>query len=445
MSKRSVGLFCISLIVSILMISCLEVSNTFDSVAPGMWRATLQLQPKETISNKKGEPLPELLNYQFEEVSGGELPFNFEVKFNDDKSVLIEIINGTERIPVDDVRIFHDKSNGKDSIIINFPVYESVIKAAFEERIMAGIWQVNNRGSYYTIPFIARYGQAHRFTNLKKTPKLDLTGKWETTFGVEGDSPYSALGDFKQDGNYLTGTFLTETGDYRFLEGTVQDNKMYLSCFDGSHAFLFEAKIKEDSTLIGSFRSGKHYKTIWEATQNNSATLKSPYELTYLNEGYDSVDFAFENPDGKMISINDEAYQGKVKLVQILGTWCPNCRDETTFLVNYINESTNKDIAIFALAFEKYREKEKANKALRTYVDKFKLPYEMLYAGYYNKKEAAKALPMLNHVLSYPTLIFIDKNNKVRKIHTGFSGPATDQYQDFVKEFDELINELLAE
>ena len=445
MPKRlSIFLFTL-LIISVLLNSCLVMENSFNSVAPGIWRATLELEPKESVSNKKGEPLPELLDYQFEEVTGGELPFNFEIKYKDDKTVFLEIINGEERIVVDDVKIFHDKTNGKDSIIINFPIYESVIKAAFEERIMAGIWQVNNRGSYYAIPFIARFGQAHRFTTLKKKPIMNVSGQWSTTFGVESDDPYTAIGDFKQDGNKLSGTFLTETGDYRFLDGTIQQNKVYLSCFDGSHAFLFEGKIKEDSTIIGSFRSGKHYKTIWEAKKNDAASLASPYELTFLKEGYESLDFSFENPKGEMVSINDEAYKGKVKLVQILGTWCPNCRDETSFLANYMKNNKNKDLAVIALAFEKYREKEKGNAAINRYIKKFDLPYEMLYAGYYNKKEAAEALPMLNHILSYPTLIFVDKNNKVRKIHTGFSGPATKYYDEFVKEFDETLQSLLDE
>jgi len=421
------------------------MENSFSTVAPGIWRATLELEPKESVSNKKGQPLPELLDYKFEEVSGGELPFNFEVKYNMDNSVYLEIINGEERILVDDVKIFHDQSNGKDSIIINFPIYESVIKAAFEERIMAGIWQVNNRGGYYAIPFIARYGQGHRFTTLKKKPFMDVSGKWSTTFGVESDEPYTAIGHFKQDGNKLSGTFLTETGDYRFLDGTIQEDKIYLSCFDASHAFLFEGKIKEDSTIIGSFRSGKHYKTIWEARKNDAATLKSPYELTFLKEGYESLDFAFENPAGKMISINDAAYKGKVKLVQILGTWCPNCRDETNFLANYMNKNKNKDVAVIALAFEKHRKKEKANAAINRYLQKFDIPYEVVHAGHASKKEAAEVLPMLNHVLSYPTLIFVDKNNKVRKIHTGFSGPATEYYDDFVKEFEETLQTLLNE
>jgi hypothetical protein len=39
-------------------------------------------------------------------------------------------------------------------------------------------------------------------------------------------------------------------------------------------------------------------------------------------------------------------------------------------------------------------------------------------------------------------MIFIDKNDKVVKIHTGFNGPATSEYQAFVKEFMKIVKEL---
>ena len=424
---------------------CLVMENTYTQVAPGIWRATLQLEQKEKVSNPKGEPLPELLEYKFEEVSGGELPFNFEVKYEGDSTILIDIINGSERIPVEDIRIFKDRNASNDSIYISFPLYDSFIRAAFEERVMSGEWVVTNRGAYYSIPFTARFGQDYRFTNLKKEPVLDVSDKWAVTFGIDGDDPWPAIGHFKQEGNRLTGTFTTETGDYRFLEGTIQGNKMYLSCFDGSHAFLFEAKINPDSTLIGSFRSGKHYRTIWEAKRNDTLKLSDPNELTFLKEGYDKINFSFENPDGKMVSSSDESLVGKVKIVQILGTWCPNCRDETVFLTEYLQNNNNQDLAVIALAFEKHKDKAKANAAIKKYKKAFNLPYEMVLAGSSNKKEAAKALPMLNHILSYPTLIFIDKSDKVRKIHTGFNGPATEDYTAFKREFEETVTKLLEE
>ncbi|MEM9820705.1 MAG: TlpA disulfide reductase family protein [Bacteroidota bacterium] len=421
------------------------MDNTFPTLAPGKWRAVLQIEPKISIDNKKAEPLPELMDLEMEEVTEGELPFNFEVIYEDDNQFYIEIINGKERIRLKDVQTGHDIRTGKDSFLIHMPVYEAFIRGHFEERVMAGDFVVTNRSAPYSIPFIARHGHAHRFTTLKKTPVMDVSGKWEATFGLNEDAPYPAIGEFKQEGNYLTGTFLTETGDYRFLEGTIQENKLYLSCFDGAHAFLFEGKILEDQSMIGSFRSGKHYRTTWEAKKNPDVQLKNPNELTYLLEGYDKISFAFENPEGKVIALDDPAYQDKVKIIQIFGTWCPNCRDETNFLIDYLERNNNPDLAVVALAFEKHRDAGKAKKAIQTYRDHFNIPYEMLHAGYYNKKEAAKALPMLNHILSYPTMIFIDRKDQVRKIHTGFNGPATSKYESFKTEFESFVQQLLKE
>ncbi|MFT7308984.1 MAG: hypothetical protein ACI964_001568 [Spirosomataceae bacterium] len=69
-----------------------------------------------------------------------------------------------------------------------------------------------------------------------------------------------------------------------------------------------------------------------------------------------------------------------------------------------------------------------------------------MIAGINDKTEAAKSLPMLDHILSFPTLITIDKKGKVREIHTGFSGPGTGAYYDkFVTDYNRLIEKLLNE
>ena len=73
-------------------------------------------------------------------------------------------------------------------------------------------------------------------------------------------------------------------------------------------------------------------------------------------------------------------------------------------------------------------------------------PIALAQFGSSNKTKAQQKLPMLNHVLSYPTSIFVDKKGDVRKIHTGFNGPATGQkYLDFKKEFESFIDLLLKE
>jgi len=435
--------FILSLLLLLTLCSCLEVGEEFDGPAPGAWRAVLQLDPDFVTNNKKGEPLPEKMNMKFPDINTTQLPFTFDVEYQEEE-ILIKIHNGTETIVVKDILIGRDRKTAKDTILIDFPIYESSIKAIYQGNIMAGEWIVHSKDDY-RIPFKAYYGKDHRFTVNSKEPAMDLSGEWKVKFTDTGD-PYMAIGEFKQDGNTLTGTFITETGDYRFLEGTVQGDKMYLSCFDGSHAFLFEAKLNEDHTeLRGRFKSGKHYTAFWEATKDPSFKLRDANTLTYLKEGFDKVEFSFQDTEGNTVSLSDAKYENRPKIIQIFGTWCPNCRDETEFLIDYLEKNPNPGFDIIALGFEKYKDADKSMNALRTYKEKFDLPYPLLLAGSSNKKEAVKALPMLNAIISYPTMIFLDKNNQVKKIHTGFSGPATTQFMAFKEEFASNIQNILTE
>lgn len=431
-----------TLIALITFSGCFVIENTFTGLPPGKWRAVLKLEPKQITPNPKGQPLPEKLNLKFEEVTAGELPFTFEVIYENETDFYLEIINGEERIRVDDIVMGRDPTTAKDTILINFPVFDSYFKGIYEENLIEGTWVVRNREEY-SIPFVARYGQAHRFSTLRKTPVMDITGKWKASFEVDTDSPFPAIGEFQQNGNHLLGTFRTETGDYRFLEGTVQADKIYLSCFDGSHAFLFEGKIQPDSTIIGIFRSGKHYKTIWEAELDPNFTLADPDSLTGLNNNGQRLDFSFPDATGNIISLRDERFEGKAKIIQLMGTWCPNCRDETQFLIDYFAKRPSEDIEIIALAFEKYRDKERALQAIGTYQQKMEIPYPVLWAGFHEKEEAIQALPMLREVIAFPTLIFLDQQDQVVKIHTGFNGPATSKYQEFVNNFDKTVQSLV--
>ncbi len=429
------------LLISIIIFSfsgCLVPQNPFEGLAPGVWRAMLKLDP--AASGPRGDMVSEATKMQFEEVTQGYLPFLFEVVYDNDTAFHIEIINGDERIRVDDVKIGRDRTTAKDTIRIDFPVFDSYIHGIWQESIIEGEWVVNNRDNY-KVPFVAKQGENYRFTVLKKTPAMDVSGKWEITFDEDQSK---GLGEFKQMGNHLTGTILTETGDHRFLEGTVQANKLYLSVFDGSHAYLYEGKIQPDSTLIGVWRSGTHYKTTWSARRNADFQLANADSLTFLKPGYQTFEFAFKNPEGKTISLNDARYQGKVKIVQILGTWCPNCRDETEFLLDYKKNNPDVKFEVIGLAFERHRDPLKAKEAIQRYKQFFNIDYEILLAGNDDKTEASQVLPMLNQLLSFPTMIFIDQNNRVRKIYTGFSGPATSKYAAFKQEFDTFIRQLLA-
>lgn len=419
--------FCLGLIITSTL-SCLTFGEHYEKIPPGIWRGVL------TLSDKTDD---------FDEKSNGELPFNFEVIYDRPDSFHIVIHNGEERIVVNDIFMGVDRRTARDTIRIEFPVYDSYIAAQYEEDAIEGWWIVNNRKDY-RIPFKALHSQDYRFFQLPDPPVADLSGRWECNFGIETDAPDKNIGEFKQEENKLTGTFLSATGDSRFLEGTVHGDRLFLSVFDGSHAFLYEAKIMPDGTLTGIFRSGNHYKTYWDAKRSDTLELTdfgNPMELTKMVEEQ-PFSLTLPDPSGKIINIEEGIYANKPKILQIMGTWCPNCKDETAFLVDYLKNNPNPGFEIIGLSFERHADTVKANQAIQTYVDKMEIPYAIVYGGSSNKEEAGKTLPMLNKIVAYPTMIFLNKENQVVAIHTGFSGPATSGYEDFKKEFSLLVDKI---
>ncbi len=364
-----------------------------------------------------------------------EIPFVFEVK----SPTELHIINAEEVIKVDEV----DYRN--DSIFIKAPVFEGFLAATFEGD--------NLKGSYIkesldrVVPFSAEYNKKNRF-EVTSEAKENVAGIWETVFNHnDADDQYIAKGVFKQEGSKVTGTFRTTTGDYRYLEGVMDGDQMKLSTFDGAHAFLFTAKVS-DSTMEGTFYSGNHWKAPFVAKRNASYELPSTDELTFLKEGYDSLEFSFPDENGTIISLSDDRFKNKVVIVQIMGTWCPNCLDESIYFNEFYEANKDKDFEIVALAFEYAKTEEKAFNSISRLREKLNISYPILLAQYgtSDKEKAQEKLPMLNHVLSYPTSIFIDKSGKVQKIHTGFNGPATgEKYEAFKADFERFVGGLLSE
>jgi thiol-disulfide isomerase/thioredoxin len=372
--------------------------------------------------------------------SGNELPFNFEVTIDAGKQQLA-IINGEERFKVTDI-----KQKG-DSVFVQMPLFNSEFRLKYEGESLKGKWikHLGNRDG--VMDFTATAGQSWRFLKDPETPAYNVSGRWSAIFG-EGVHADTTVGEFKQNGSELTGTFLTTTGDYRYLQGSVSGNKLYLSTFDGGHAFIFTAEIKDDKTLVdGKFYSGYSGMDKWAAVRNESAKLPDAYSLTYLKPGYKKIDFSFPDITGKKVSLDDPRFKGKVVIVQILGSWCPNCMDETSYLVNYYKKYHPEGVEIIGLAYERTTDFSKSVPTLKQLQSRFDITYPLLITGYTpGSGDPQKSLPMLADFKGFPTTIIIDKKGEVRKIHTGFSGPGTgEHYLEFTKEFEKLTDDLLAE
>lgn len=379
-----------------------------------------------------------LLNFQLDENNTIPTKFNLSKVGN---KYQIEFINDVEKIAVKSIEIDHKKITIKD------PVFNTWFEGKIiNESLIKGFWYKNDKS--YKIAFEAKHSTKSRFpkpTNLK-TPENNISGRWEVDFSKNNPSDhYKAIGQFTQDDNYLTGTFMTETGDYRFLEGNVYNDSAYLSCYDGAHLFLFKAQLQND-TLKGRFWSGKHWEEPWVAVRNDSFELTNPDSLTFLKEGYDKIAFSFPDLNSNTVSLTDDKYKNKVVIVNIMGPWCPNCKDETAYLTQLYSKNKDKGLEIIALSFDKSEDYEAAKNTALKIKEHFGVEYDILIAGKASKIDAAKALPMLNHIMSYPTTIFIDKQGNIRKIRTGFYGPSTGGfYRRYTEQTNNFVAKLLAE
>ncbi|MCS7019369.1 MAG: TlpA disulfide reductase family protein [Cytophagales bacterium] len=382
----------------------------------GTWRATVTIQNKE-------------------------VPFLIEVKPRSPEAPPIFVIrNGQERIEATDVSLRND------SLVISMPVFDSEIIVKAGSKHLTGFFRKNLPGNaIYRVPFEARYGEMHRFQKNPKPVTAQISGKWEVVFTNPDGRTSQAIGIFHQNDNDLTGTFLTPTGDYRFLEGQISDNRLSLSTFNGESILLFEGAVKGDS-ITGETWSGISGYRRWHARRNENAHLPDPEKLTYLKPGYDRLSFRFPNMENQPVSLDDPRYKGKVVIVQLLGSWCPNCMDETAFLAPYYDAHKDKGLEVIGLAYERSPQFEEARPRILKMMKRLNVHYEVLFAGTTDKEAANQTLPMLNAVIAYPTTIFIDKKGVVRKIHTGFSGPGTGHYYtEYVEEFDRFVKQLLSE
>jgi thiol-disulfide isomerase/thioredoxin len=349
------------------------------------------------------------------------------------------LVNGTERISIQEYTHLGDSVSAKIK-----PYLSSLHWKVISKDSIHGYWQDESRENYKinfsATPFKGSYNETKMWSG--KT--------FDVTFSPEcADCSYKAVGVFSANSNYLIGTFLTETGDYRYLQGRVDGGNdrsdFYLSCFDGAHLFYFTGNIVGDSIHNGMFYSGKHYSEKWNARLDDKATLRDPDSLTFMKPDYIDLVFDVKNLAGDSVKFDAADYLGKVTVVQIMGTWCPNCSDETRFW-SAVKSQLGESLQIVPVAFERGTDTDKQMAALKNYKEQFNLPYEVYLGGEISKDNASRVFPAINAVMSYPTSIIIDKKGKVRKIHTGFYGPSTGKFHDlYTERLRMFVEQLLKE
>lgn len=381
---------------------------------------------------------------ELERKDGHSIFFNFKVSDSSGQQV-IHVFNADGQLKVDSI-VF----NG-DSVFIQMPFFGSHFNAKIKtDGSLEGTWTKNYGNRFAVMPFKAFPGDSLRLPSYAEA-KQNITGSWETSFLREDGSVSKAIGLFQQNENKVTGTFLTPTGDYRYLQGVVSGDTLKLTGFDGCHALLFTALVDSTNTLSdGKMYSINSKVRAWNAVKKEYDSLPAAYAVHNIQPGMVKVNFDLKDfRTGRNVSLQDDAYKNKVVVIQILGSWCPNCMDETQYLTKYYDENHQRGVELVAISFERTADYKESKNAVQSFLDRFALKYPVLYSGIAvsDPQLTEKIFPNLPEKINvFPTTIFIDKAGFVRKIHKGFNGPATGKYFiAFKKEFNAIVDGLLAE
>lgn len=371
---------------------------------------------------------------------GGDIETGIEIS-SDGDAYSASLINGQERVRIDEVSFSDNK------LLLRFPAFNNEIRATLSSgRLDGELTIVRQHGVTQVMPFAATFG-GKRSAEAGASPDHDLSGRWAVKFHNADGSDSASIGEFAQRGSRLFGTFLNPNGDHRFLAGHVRDDNFKLSTFDGAHAFIFSGQVNADGNIENAdFWSSTSFHQKWSASRSDDIELPDAFSRTYLKPGYDKLEFSFPDIEGNPVSLQDEKFADKVVIVTIAGSWCPNCNDEARFLAPFYREHRERGLEIVALMFEHFPDFDRAALQVDNLRQKFDIQYEMLVAGLSDKTEAASALPALSGILAFPTTVFIDRQGRVRDIHTGFTGPGTgEHYEQLQQKFYELVSTMLDE
>jgi thiol-disulfide isomerase/thioredoxin len=348
------------------------------------------------------------------------------------------IVNHTERI---DLEVHWNEDS---TFQAEMPLFSTYLKGKKVKGNISGEWTDPSRKGNYSIPF-------HLLRALDKETDTAIHAPVELRFKMkfEDDSiPAVLILSYTNGINApLFGTVLTETGDYRFLQGEwLQNNVFYLSAFDGTHLFHFEGQLNNKEIIHGFFKSGTHYKVGYSAEVDPSYQLHASNTLTWMKNPSEKLNLKVLSEKGTEQKFGLNEWKGKITLVQIMGTWCPNCTDESKFVIDLYKKYNARGLNVVPVTFERNGYNAESLKRVRNQSMQLGMPYAV-YFGVGNagpQKDAKETFHQLNHMMSFPTLLLVDQNGIVQRIWTGFYGPATGkQYEEHTKELNFWVDYFL--
>ncbi len=410
-----IGLLLVALVIGVLLYRPSRPAASAEAVASGTYRMMLTGFP------------------------GGGLPVGLEI-IDEANGSAAYLINGGNRVRAERTTI------AGRNLTMAFPSYDSTLIAERQpDGSLTGIARLMRRSGPVELGLRAFPGETWRFHEKPAAPAADLTGEWILATG--GESPERGLALIRQTGNVLEGTIQFPSGDVRFLAGEISGADFALSTFDGNQGSLWRGKRAVDGTLSGeSFGATSKAGDPFTARPRRAGPADETVAIGEEKPPVDCIAFTFPDTAGKPVSLTDARFKGKVVVVAIGGTWCPNCHDEAAFLAPYAKKRRAEGLEVIGLQFEYGDDAARAARQSQRFATRYNIDYPMLIAGSATPEDSKRALPAIGGVKIYPTTLFIDRTGKLRAIHTGYAGPATGALNaKAMADFDALVSKLLAE
>jgi thiol-disulfide isomerase/thioredoxin len=364
-------------------------------------------------------------------VSGQEIPFRIEFTARDG-SLQGWFFNGDERVTSTSGRVVGE------SLSVEFAHYGTKLEAVLQDGHLKGTYGRAGRSPY---AFRAVRG-ARTETPSGEVPAI--AGEWEVAVQTaKGESAWRLL--VNQRGADLAATILRVDGDTGTLTGGYRDGRFVLSHFSGARPAVLTLTPREQGELQVEL-SGRRTYTALRPSAARAKGLAGPTDPelhTSIRNPAEPFQFRFKDLNGQEVSASDERFAGKVLVVNITGSWCPNCHDEAPFLVELHQKYRAKGLEVIALSFEE-AEQLQDPKRLRAFIQKYGIGYTVLLGG--EPSELQAKLPQAVNLNSWPTTFFVGRDGRVRNVHAGFPGKASGPlHEEAKRHFLANVERLLAE
>ncbi|HEY1909339.1 MAG TPA: redoxin domain-containing protein [Vicinamibacterales bacterium] len=368
-------------------------------------------------------------------VSNGtlEIPFRFEIA-GSDSAIKGSFFNGDEKVTSTTGRL----ENGK--LLLTFDEYGSQLEASVTDGRLEGQYSRGTRGAPY--PF-----KASRFTPTASTDaKIPaVAGLWNVQVGKssKGEAAWQLI--VRQSGAEVSAAILRVDGDTGTLTGTFHDGAFVLSHFSGARPLRLTLTPAADGTLTVVENVNKPLTAVRseQALAKGLPQPSDPSRFTSVVDPTEPFRFSFPDVDGKIVSNTDPRFQGKVVIVAIGGSWCPNCHDEAPFLAELYKKFKTQGLEIVSLSFEEEAQIKNPVR-VRAFIKRYGIDYTVLIPG--EPSQLNEKLPQGVNLNSFPTTFFLGRDGKVRSAHAGFAGIASGEFHtEMTEEITANVERLLAE